>query len=148
MSDCIEWHKGLFTNGYGQRWDPSTKRSRFAHRMAWEEANGRPVPEGMFVCHKCDNPKCVNPDHLFIGTHQDNMDDMKRKGRGSKRHGEDVNTTKLKVSDVVLIKGMLERHKNCGRFLSDWFGVSKMTVSDINTGKTWRRVDGLQNTRG
>jgi len=57
-------------------------RKLYAHRVAWEEANG-PIPEGMCVLHRCDNPPCVNPEHLFLGTHRDNTQDMLAKGRGS-----------------------------------------------------------------
>lgn len=75
---CWEWCGALDGHGYGRTWRDG---GRFlAHRRAWECVNG-PIPEGMFVCHKCDNPPCCNPDHLFVGTALDNMRDAIRKGR-------------------------------------------------------------------
>lgn len=83
-SGCLEFH-GHRHSGYGQfgvgSRDDGTRRLVYAHRYAWELA-GREVPEGMLVLHKCDNPSCCNVDHLFVGTDQDNLADMARKGRG------------------------------------------------------------------
>jgi hypothetical protein len=67
------------TSGYGTLY--AEGRHQGAHRLAWELANGRAIPAGLFICHRCDNPLCVNPDHLFLGTHTDNMRDMIAKGR-------------------------------------------------------------------
>jgi hypothetical protein len=82
---CWEWTALLKRNGYG-----SFYRNRgvkvAAHRYSWELHHG-PVPDGLFVCHRCDNPKCVRPDHLFLGTHRDNMDDMWAKGRANRAGG-------------------------------------------------------------
>ena len=76
MSDCIPWKEG--SKWYGK----VTRNGRRigTHRAAWEDANG-PIPDGMEVLHRCDNPPCINVDHLFIGTHRDNMKDMAAKGR-------------------------------------------------------------------
>lgn len=76
---CWEWQASVFRTGYGQFRDGG--RSMRAHRVAWELVNG-PIPEGLHVCHRCDNRKCVRPDHLFLGTRSDNMQDMSAKGRG------------------------------------------------------------------
>lgn len=75
---CWLWEKSLARKGYGVIHIKNKRKS--AHRYSWELYYG-PVPKGLFVCHKCDTPSCVNPEHLFIGTHTDNMRDAKRKGR-------------------------------------------------------------------
>lgn len=77
VGDCLEW-QGCLNHGYGQMGVDGV--TVLAHRYAWARVNG-PIPDGLFVCHKCDNPPCCNVDHLFLGTHQDNMDDMVAKGR-------------------------------------------------------------------
>jgi hypothetical protein len=74
--ECWEWTAYRLPAGYGTFGRPTTT----THRIAWQLTNG-PIPEGMFVCHKCDNPPCVNPAHLFVGTQQDNLRDMWSKGR-------------------------------------------------------------------
>jgi hypothetical protein len=81
MGDCIEWTGGRTSAGYGQLYPPGLKgRSVLAHRWAWEQEHG-PIPAGLHVCHRCDNPPCVNVNHLFLGTMGDNMRDKTRKGR-------------------------------------------------------------------
>lgn len=77
MTPCVEW-TGAKANGYGQRW--VNGKAQYVHRLAWEEAHG-PIPEGMRVLHRCDNPPCYRLDHLFLGTSKVNTEDMIAKGR-------------------------------------------------------------------
>jgi hypothetical protein len=85
-TDCWEWQYATNNLGYGFFRD--TDKMRTAHRVSYEINKG-PIPSGMCVCHLCDNPACVNPDHLWLGTIKDNMHDMIKKGRGNKRTKED-----------------------------------------------------------
>lgn len=78
--ECLEWTAGKDANGYG-RIGLRKHNTMLAHRCAWEIATTEPIPEGLCVCHHCDNPKCVRLEHLFLGTKADNTADMMRKGR-------------------------------------------------------------------
>jgi len=96
-----------------------------AHRLSYILFKG-PIPEGLLVCHRCDNPICVNPDHLFVGTEQDNMDDKVAKGRHFRV---------LSDIEIAVIKAAyIPRHKDfCFRALAEKFGVSEPTIYNAVT---------------
>jgi len=136
---CWEWSGAKFNTGYGAC--SHRGRSRYAHRVSYAEFVG-PIPEGMFVCHRCDTPSCVNPSHLFLGTPADNMADKAAKGRSPR--GERCNTAKLTEAQARLIKAFLKRHapvkgQHGGpcTFLARWFGVSQTSISFIYAGRNW-----------
>lgn len=79
-NSCWTWRASKHTNGYGQIGSGGRGRPLLSHRVSWQLTNGD-IPAGMVVCHKCDNPLCCNPAHLFLGTQADNLKDMTDKGR-------------------------------------------------------------------
>lgn len=128
---CWNWTGARTLNGYGKFGDGG--RTVSAHRGAWEAAHG-PVPSKMNVCHKCDNRRCVNIDHLFLGTQSDNIVDMHKKRRAN---------DKLKEHDVSIIKWCLDAGVKVTR-LASMYGVSVGTMSHIKTGRNWRWVPAME----
>lgn len=106
-----------------------------AHRWAYTSFVGD-IPEGMQVLHRCDNPKCINVDHLFLGTPLDNMRDKCSKGRDYDRRGERSHTAKLTASDVVSIRN-LSGGQLRQRDIAELFGVAQSSINNILSGKTW-----------
>lgn len=111
----------------------------YVHRYSWMLAHG-PIPDGLYVCHHCDNPACVNPDHLFLGTNQDNLADMTAKGRRrygtSHLVGESNGMSRLTEADVLLMRD-LRRSGALQKDLAAAFGVAQMTVSRAVRGESW-----------
>lgn len=97
-SDCILWTKGVDKDGYGQcretKWGYKLKVSR-AHQLAYIAYVG-PIPDGLCVCHKCDTPRCCNPKHLFLGTNEENRQDMVKKGRARNKWTSEASKRKTK----------------------------------------------------
>lgn len=110
-TDCWEWTRSTNNVGYGMfRYRKGLMRT--AHRVSYEMHKG-PIPDGMIVCHTCDNPKCVNPDHLWLGTRRDNYNDMVAKGRSKTFvHGTKLKRDKCKHCDKEMPVNMLARYHN------------------------------------
>jgi len=135
---CWEWQGRLHT-GYGRL------RGVLAHRISWETFRGL-IPEGLCVLHKCDNPSCVKPSHLFVGTQIDNIKDRHAKGRSSSGEshskscrGEIVGTSKLKEQDVKDIRGKREEGVRVAS-LSKEYGIVQSAVYNIIGRRRWRHV--------
>lgn len=122
---CIEWTGTRNDAGYGLLM--LEKKFFRAHRLAWELARG-PIPDGLFLCHRCDNPPCINPDHLFPGTHTDNMVDKAKKGR--------VKNAKLTPEAVKQIRASSEPTA----VLAARFGVGRRAILHVRTGDFWAHV--------
>ena len=140
-SGCIEWQKRKNDCGYGTI--SYRSKSWLAHRLKWTLERGE-IPDGMNVCHTCDNPACINIEHLFLGTQADNVSDMITKGRGCSpgHQGEKHHNAILSADDVAYIRGELANRKHGkdgtnGR-LARKFGVSEATISNINKDRRWK----------
>lgn len=128
---CEVWLAHLNADGYGQFWiDGSMQR---AHRVAWVIANGA-IPEGLQVLHRCDIRRCVNPEHVFLGTHSTNVRDMVDKNRQPK--GEHNGGAKLTEGQVVAIR----YDPRAQRAIAADYGVAQVTISSIKRGQKWGHV--------
>ena len=133
--DCVEWDKCRDKAGYGVSWYKGKKVA--AHRKAWMINNGD-IENGLFVLHKCDNPPCVNVDHLFLGTHTDNMRDRFSKGR-ARLDGKPLRIgAKVTEKDVIAIRIMASAFTQ--RQLSEMYGITSSAISRIVTRSNWRNL--------
>ncbi len=128
---CWVWTAGKGIGGYGRM--RVGLKTRYTHRLSYEIYCG-PIAKGLHVLHRCDNPSCINPEHLFLGTHAQNMADRDAKGRQARQSGETNPLAKLSEADVLAIKsakGLRQRE------LAEKYGVSRGHISFIRTGKKW-----------
>jgi hypothetical protein len=144
---CWVWTAAKNHAGYGQLafGNRPNRRMALAHRVAWELVNG-PIPHDLLVLHKCDNPQCVRPDHLFLGTSADNTHDMDRKGRRRivPHIGEDNGRAKLTAQDVRDIRSELVilGHPDCGyKAIARRYGVTPQQIRTIVRGEQWKDAE-------
>lgn len=132
---CIEWPGKLTPEGYGRT---SVKGKRtFVHRREWMRKRG-PIPDGMFVCHHCDNRACFNVNHLFLGTAKDNNMDCARKGRKRRLIGEMNPTAKLSLKQVEEIRAIGASEKQ--RDVAKRYGVSQKVIWNVLRNRSWTGV--------
>lgn len=133
VNGCWEWTRRLDHKGYAHAkvWGKPVGAHRVSYAFFVE-----PIPAGMNICHKCDNPKCVNPHHLFMGTTQDNVTDKMRKGRFVTTPGEKNGYAKLTEDQVLAILA----DKRPQHVIGKDYGISQSNVSIIKRGKTWAHL--------
>lgn len=132
---CWLWNGWRDEHGYGHFNYGDSKTS--AHRYAWELVNG-PITDGLFVCHHCDNPPCVNPKHLFLGTPADNSKDMSNKGRAYSPKGT-KNKNHTFTDEQVLEIRSLKANQPVTKTAKE-YGVTHSAISNILLGKTWKHL--------
>lgn len=136
-TECWEWKASRTKKGYGSF--GFVNGTEYAHRVSWILTFGD-VPDGLFVCHRCDNRSCVNPNHLFLGTAKDNSEDMVNKGRSIVNEKNPM--SKLKEDDVKQIRAILSSSdRPSHREIAKMFGVSSATVSLIGSNTIWKGVE-------
>lgn len=143
--DCWRWLAHIGKDGYGV-FSVYSKLLK-AHRFSWLITNTeKDIPEGLCICHKCDNRFCVNPNHLFLGTYVDNMQDMIKKGRqsvgmchGKKLRGEKNGKVKLTQIQVDEMRKIAKTEKITQHELAEMYNISETQVSNILSGKRWNK---------
>lgn len=147
MSGCWLWLGAVSARGHGQFFLTDNKGKRGiigAHRAGWMINVGR-IPDGLLVCHRCDNPGCVNWEHHFLGTHADNSADMvrKRRHRLPDSVGEKNPAATLNERDVALIRSSRRPVAE----LADMFSVTKTCIHECQVGATWRHLPGARSPK-
>lgn len=132
---CFEWQGAVHKGGYGVV--TFGGRQQQAHRVSFGVFR-KVIPDGLCVCHRCDNRKCINPSHLFIGTHKQNSEDMVRKGRAAR--GADCHSAKLTAEDVARMPDRYAAGESTKQ-IAESHGIAMLTVSRILSKKIWRHVE-------
>ena len=136
---CWEWAGFLFTCGYGGIRDDDAKQSpRYAHRVSWQLHFGA-IPDGLQICHKCDNPKCVRPDHLFLGTQADNNWDCATKGRqpGSRGKMRGENHPRAKLTWEIA-RAIRANTTDPNIVLARRYNIDPSIITRIKNGRMWK----------
>lgn len=138
---CWIWTAGKHHFGYGQFWVTALNQIDMAHRVAWRLSGNLLPPKttGLMLRHQCHIPACVNPMHLKLGNMGQNMDDMKKAGRGNKKKGEDTGHAKATATIVISIRELAaagETHKSLGKR----FGLTRSAVGAIVTRRNWKHI--------
>lgn len=134
--ECWEWLAGKTPAGYGRL--SIKNRTYRAHRIAWGLHYNEEIPEGLCVCHHCDNRACCNPAHLFLGTYADNLVDMRNKGRDRYARGEQSGRHKLITAEVLEIRRLQKETDLTQREIAEIFKISTRCVSSIICKDSWR----------
>lgn len=140
---CWEWQGKRFPNGYGCFLVSTV--GKLAHRVSYEIHTGHP-PGDLKVCHQCDNPSCVNPNHLFLGTTMENIHDAIQKGRKAVLRGEKSSVSKLTKEQVIEIRRLYNVDGLPAPEISARFNISTQSISGIAYFKSWRHVGGPRPT--
>lgn len=137
---CFEWTYSKNKKGYGQFMIGPKKAQRrfYVHRLSWVLTFGD-IPEGLFVCHRCDNTSCGNPEHLFLGTAKNNTDDMMKKGRHRYIKVNPLTYSKLNYEKAKEIRQT--KHLFSIKEQSKKFGVSESTIKQVRSRRTWNDMD-------
>lgn len=136
--ECWEWNSGCISTGYGAFWVPP--RVQLSHRISWCIHNGE-IPDGLHVCHHCDNPPCANPDHLFLGTALDNSRDKHRKGRWRAAKGAEPARARFKNRDVTRIRRLFDSGNSTIADISRMYEAPHNTIRAIALRNSWRHLD-------
>lgn len=133
--DCWGWLAAKLKDGYGQIGETKTGATYQAHRLSWVLANGKQIDDNMIVRHTCDNPSCVNPNHLILGTLRDNRIDAVKKNRVFRPVGELAPSAKLTWEEVEQIRHIADSLPQTA--ISKIFNVSRSTIQKILKNETW-----------
>ncbi len=141
--ECIEWQGTKDKKGYGITGicnkSLNIEKHTSTHRISWMVWKGG-IPEEMCVLHKCDNPSCFNPEHLFLGNRKDNSDDMIKKGRQHHLKGEDQPNSILTEEQVLKIRKLYKRWVYTVKILAKEFGVSETCIKEVIRGNSWKHL--------
>lgn len=132
-SGCIIWIGSINPRGYGTI-NIKDKTLRI-HRYIYEMTNG-PIPKGLFVCHKCDVPSCINPHHLYAGTAKQNAHDRDSRGRANTPKGTDYQHSKFTEEIVLQIRNSSESNQS----LAEKYGASRAAIRKVRIGESWKHV--------